>query len=203
MIDINTIVIIENQLAWQNKLKVWIEPEKDMYAFFFRSYTDFIEKGIFEDYQLLVCDIELISLDELEPIYRRDRPIIISISNHKSPKIKQLLKLGISGIVYKTATSAQLMRTIRNALDGLATLPMELFRSLHTIPEYDDILISPKERSILEGLALGKSNKELAALLYVSQRTVEYHLTHIFSKFNVHTRTEAVMAAKSKGIIHV
>lgn len=80
---------------------------------------------------------------------------------------------------------------------------MELFQSLHTIPEYDDILISPKERSILEGLALGKSNKELAALLYVSQRTVEYHLTHIFSKFNVHTRTEAVMAAKSKGIIHM
>ncbi|WP_318626806.1 response regulator transcription factor [Paenibacillus polymyxa] len=190
-------------MAWQNKLKVWIEPEKDMYALFFKSYTDFIEKGIFEDYQLLICDIELISLDEQEPIYRRDRPIITSISNHKSPKIKQLMKLGISGIVYKTATSAQLLRTIRNALDGLATLPMELFQSLHTIPEYDDILISPKELSILEGLALGKSNKELATLLYVSQRTVEYHLTHIFSKFNVHTRTEAVMAAKSKGIIHV
>ncbi|WP_342428490.1 response regulator transcription factor [Paenibacillus sp. FSL L8-0158] len=199
----NTIVIIENQLAWQNKLKVWIELEKDMHALFFRSYTDFIEKGIFEDYQLLICDIELLSIGELEHIHRRYRPIIISISNYKSPKIKQLLKLGISGFVYKTATTAQLMRTIRNALDGLATLPMELLQSLHTIPEYDDILISPKERSILEGLALGKSNKELAALLYVSQRTVEYHLTHIFNKFNVHTRTEAVMAAKSKGMIHV
>ncbi|MET3208583.1 UNVERIFIED_CONTAM: two-component system competent response regulator ComA [Paenibacillus sp. PvR008] len=199
---VKTIFLVDNRPAWRNEFKVSIEKEQDLCVTLVTSFTALADKSTKVDYSLLICDLEVIGVDELEYFHRTsDKPIIISYPSLKSPELNRLLELGVIGFIDKTASPAQMVRTIRNALEGMATLPVALLQRLHTV--HEDILLSNKERSILEWVALGKSNKELATLLYVSQRTVEYHLTRIFNKFNVRTRSEAVMMAKSKGMIHM
>ncbi|MBC7871025.1 MAG: response regulator transcription factor [Chitinophagaceae bacterium] len=61
--------------------------------------------------------------------------------------------------------------------------------------------LTVRELEIIEHLAEGFSNKEIAAALNVSARTVNFHLDNVYSKLGVNTRTEAVMAALKQGFI--
>ncbi|MNO00533.1 Transcriptional regulatory protein ComA [compost metagenome] len=65
----------------------------------------------------------------------------------------------------------------------------------------EDISISQREQEILQEVASGKSNKEIAGKLLMSQRTVEYSLTRVFEKLNVHSRSEAIVEAKRLQLI--
>jgi two-component system competent response regulator ComA len=64
------------------------------------------------------------------------------------------------------------------------------------VPEVDKLAITEKEQNILKEIAKGKSNKEIAVNLIMSQRSLEYCLTSLFQKLNVKSRFEAAMKAK-------
>lgn len=61
--------------------------------------------------------------------------------------------------------------------------------------------LSSRELEILEALATGKSNKELAQRLFISEATVKTHLIHIYQKLGVDTRTAAVTVARERKLI--
>jgi DNA-binding NarL/FixJ family response regulator len=63
--------------------------------------------------------------------------------------------------------------------------------------------LSPRERQVLSLLAAGKSNKEIASALSIAEITVKCHLTVIFLRLNVTDRTQAVIAAVQRGIVHI
>jgi two-component system response regulator NreC len=63
-------------------------------------------------------------------------------------------------------------------------------------------LLTPREREILQLLAEGKNNKEVAAELNISPYTVETHRGNILEKLNLHTPAELILYAVRKGIIH-
>ncbi|NKF33464.1 response regulator transcription factor, partial [Pseudomonas sp. BGM005] len=63
------------------------------------------------------------------------------------------------------------------------------------------VSLSNREIEVLELVAAGRSNSEVAHALFVSETTVKSHLAHIFSKLDVSSRTAAVSAARQKGII--
>lgn len=137
-------------------------------------------------------------------------PVLIYSGFELAPYLNLLIQAGVVGIINKTSSPQQLIRSIHNAMEGTASLPLTLFQQV-VIPDHivenqevlhEIILLSEKEISILERVAEGKSNKELAELLYISQRTVEYHLTNIFNKLNVHSRAEAVVAAQRQGLLN-
>jgi DNA-binding NarL/FixJ family response regulator len=65
----------------------------------------------------------------------------------------------------------------------------------------EDTTLSTREREVLEMLARGLRNKEIAEQLYISPSTVNYHLTGIFNKLTVTNRTEAVGVALRRGLI--
>lgn len=64
-----------------------------------------------------------------------------------------------------------------------------------------DVIISEREREILNMVAEMKTNREIADKLIMSQRSIEYYLTQIYSKLNVKTRDKAVLKARKLGII--
>ena len=65
----------------------------------------------------------------------------------------------------------------------------------------EGISINEKEQAILQEVARGKSNREIADILLISQRTVEYNLTRIFGKLHVRSRAGALIEAKRLGFI--
>lgn len=78
-------------------------------------------------------------------------------------------------------------------------MPATLSHSGTTIPE--ELGITPRELEVLEQMAQGKSNQEIADSLFVSLNTVKTHLSNLFSKLGVKRRTQAIQKAKSMGII--
>jgi two-component system, NarL family, response regulator NreC len=67
------------------------------------------------------------------------------------------------------------------------------------VDSYD--LLTSREQEVLQLLAEGKANKEVAAALYISPYTVETHRKHILEKLNLHTPAELILYAVRKGII--
>jgi DNA-binding NarL/FixJ family response regulator len=63
--------------------------------------------------------------------------------------------------------------------------------------------LTPRELEILERVANGERNKEIAGGLHISQETVEVHLRNIFSKFGVNDRVSALRVASRRGIVHL
>ncbi len=61
--------------------------------------------------------------------------------------------------------------------------------------------ISPRELAVLQQLAMGRSNKEIAARLYVSPNTVKTHIAHIFEKLDAKRRTDAINRARELGLL--
>ena len=60
--------------------------------------------------------------------------------------------------------------------------------------------ITPRETAVLSALILGKSNKEIAGELFITESTVKYHICNLFSKMHVSNRTQAVRVAIEKGL---
>lgn len=92
---------------------------------------------------------------------------------------------------------ARLFRSIR-ARERLAARARDLERALREVPRRKAspdgaVELTPRELEVLEHVAAGRTDREIAALLYVSARTVQKHLAHVYEKLGVRTRTAAAM----------
>ena len=74
-------------------------------------------------------------------------------------------------------------------------------QSSATVPAHDGGQLTDREREVLQRLAGGQGNAEIAAQLSVSTSTVKFHLAAIFAKLGVHTRTEAVATGVRRGLV--
>jgi two-component system competent response regulator ComA len=94
---------------------------------------------------------------------------------------------------------------------GEAVIPITLLKQLRrnevkiTRAEkaIEEVSINERDQDILQEVANGSSNKDIAAKLHMSQRTVEYNLTRIFEKLSVRSRSEAIVEAKRLGLIRM
>jgi two-component system, NarL family, competent response regulator ComA len=125
-----------------------------------------------------------------------------------APFFNYLIESGITGVVSKTSTSEQLITAIRCALRDEAVIPVHLLRQLHlcevkvNIEESEHyVALSQLEQDILMEVANGLNNKDIAKKYHISQRSVERHLSRIFTKLHVSSRIEAVEKSKQLGII--
>lgn len=110
--------------------------------------------------------------------------------------IFRALKAGASGYLLKRAPTAEVLRAVAEVCTGGAPMTGEIARlivqSFQAPPANTIQGLSRRELEILEQLAEGLSNKEIAARLSISTETVRTHLGHIYEKLHVQGRTEAV-----------
>jgi len=121
----------------------------------------------------------------------------------------EAIKAGARGYVLKSAKPAQLLETLRAVHRGEAWLDpalahkmLEEFRRLsrpRAEPRADLVYLTPREREILELLAQGASNHEIAKRLGISEKTVRNRLSLIFRKLHVNNRTQAALKAREAG----
>ena len=118
--------------------------------------------------------------------------------------ILKAIEAGATGYLLKDATRDELFRAVRAAATGASVLAPAVASRLmdrQRTPRHE--ALSAREIEILEHVAQGRTNKEIAAALFISEATVKTHLLHIFAKLDVQDRTQAVTVALDRGILRL
>lgn len=121
------------------------------------------------------------------------------------------IRAGASGYLVKDCSTEEVADAIRMAANGdtdlsplLAASMLEEVRRLETpSPVEEDQVITKREEEVLQRIADGCSTSEVAAELYISQKTVKNHLASIYQKLDARDRTQAVLQAVRMGIVHL
>src|SRR5258706_2738648 len=115
--------------------------------------------------------------------------------------IHRALEAGAQGYVLKSSTGGELIPALRAVASGQKWIPREVANRLAFRKMFEDL--TPREVQVLQHLAKGLANKEIANVLSISEHTAKDHLKNILGKLQVMDRTEAVTAAIQRGIIHL
>lgn len=115
--------------------------------------------------------------------------------------IHQALQAGARSYIIKGMPHEALVSALRRVHNGERFLPQPVSRALHArIPNSD---LSSREREVLDLILHGKSNKEIASDLGITEATVKCHVSVILMRLNVSDRTQAVVTALQRGLIHL
>lgn len=164
-----------------------------------------------EQYALLQPDVTLMDLrlpgiGGVETIrrIRRATPearFIVLTTYEGDEDIHQAMEAGASGYLVKGLPQEMLVAAVRRVHSGGKYLPPPLRQTLATRTR--DTNLSARERQVLELLAKGRSNKEIAAQLGITEATVKCHVSVILMRLNAANRTQAVVIGLQRGLIHL
>jgi DNA-binding NarL/FixJ family response regulator len=174
-----------------------------------------IHNGVNPD--LALVDVRMPDLDGLEllralKVEKPDMPVVMLSTYDNAPYVKRALADGASGYLLKDATPEDLAQAINVALSGSGNvLSPRVIQNLfeeHEASGRDhgangrrgEYNLTQREHDILELLAEGRANREIAQHLYLSEKTVKAHLAAIFRKLGVTNRTQAAMMAVQMGV---
>lgn len=144
-------------------------------------------------------------------VSQEPHPQVVILSMHSDEGyVLRALKAGARAYILKNSAEADLIRAVRAVADGksffspaISKMLLEDYvrqvRDKQVEDTYD--LLTPREREILQLLAEGKTNKEVASILDLSLYTVETHRGNILQKLNLHSVPELILYAVRKGII--
>lgn len=165
---------------------------------------------------LILIDMELIEgdglclLEQLRDSNASSRTLVLS-GHQEDYWIYQAMQLGANGYVFKGQVSQQLLDAIATVMQNQIYLPPEVatgfFRKFQkaqaSLPSNlgQPCNLSDRENDVLYWLVQGASNDEIAKQLYISVATVKVHLTNIFLKLQVTSRTQAIVAAIKMNLI--
>lgn len=201
------IVIADRQDMFREVLRRLLEQEKDLIVVGDTGDGEQLVRLIADlEPDVLLLDIRLRRragievLREIAASHPAVRPILLTDSIENSEMLQALI-WGTRGLVRKESPTPLLMKSIRAVMAGEYWISHggigDLVRNLRSISaqaEKSAYLqahgLSRQQQHIVEGIVAGCSNKEIAKELSISERTVKYHLTRIFSKFGVSGRTE-------------
>jgi DNA-binding NarL/FixJ family response regulator len=122
--------------------------------------------------------------------------IVILTGYDSESYIAATRKLGVHGFVSKVASAQELIAAMRLVARGLTYFPTASERVDDPPPAGPRLLPSPAERLVLELVAEGHSNRQIAQQLGLSARTVQFHLSNLFAKAQVKSRTGLVHVAR-------
>jgi DNA-binding NarL/FixJ family response regulator len=115
--------------------------------------------------------------------------------------IHKALQAGAQGYVLKSSPGEKLLPALRAVAAGQRWIPNEVANRLASRSAFEQL--TPREVQVLNQLAKGLANKEIADVLSISEHTTKDYLKSILAKLRVSDRTEAVTAALQRGIIHL
>lgn len=111
------------------------------------------------------------------------------------------MQSGARSYLLKDMSTEEIAETIRSVHRGKTEIPPRIAERLAQRAGRQSL--SPREQEVLQLLVRGRSNKEIGAHLFISEETVKSHLKTLFTKLNVHDRTQAAISAVRHGIIHL
>ncbi len=168
---------------------------------------------------LVVMDVRMPRLSGVEATRRikaecPEVGVLVLTAHDDDEYVFALLEAGANGYLLKTAETEELVKAIRDVHAGQSALAPPVARKVvaqltsgkslpEVMAEVEDEFegLTRRELEVLRLVGEGKTNREIAEQLFISSRTVQAHMSNIFSKLQVSSRTEAVMHAVSRGWI--
>ena len=134
-------------------------------------------------------------IEELHALATEPKVLILT-SFLDDGAVREAMRRGAAGYVLKHEGPAALVDHVRAALRGEVPMDPRAVRALAR-PRVDPLSgLTPREREVLDGIARGLSNQEIAAELGIAEPTVKTHAGNIFGKLGVESRTQAALIAK-------
>ncbi len=166
---------------------------------------------------VILMDINMPVLDGIEATKKIKASFpgikIIALTIHEQEEyLFELIKAGACGYILKDINPDDLVSAVIGAYSGRSYLPpsmtskvLEEFNRLATRPneKASPRSLTRREMDVLQLVAKGNSNREIAQMLFISEKTVKNHLTSIFQKLGVQDRTQAALHAIKTGLVEV
>jgi DNA-binding NarL/FixJ family response regulator len=130
-----------------------------------------------------------------------DARVIMLTTFEGDAEIQRALEAGAQGYMLKSMPRKQLVDMIRKVHAGKKHIPPEVAAQL--AEHLGDEALSKREVEVLQKVAGGKRNSDIATLLFISEETVKGHIKHIMGKLGASDRTEAVAIGIRRGLIHL
>ena len=210
------IVLADDHAVMRRGLRLVLEQQKDFQVL--AEANDGREAmSMCETFKpdVAVLDITMPNLNGIDAarqiIAKHPNVAIVILSMHSDEGyVLRALKAGARGYLLKESPEADFIQAVRSVSDGKAFFSPAVSRML--VEDYvrqlqdKDIedsyeLLTPRERELLQLIAEGKSNKDIANMLNLSLYTVETHRSNILEKLNLHSVPELILYAVRKGVI--
>ncbi len=156
---------------------------------------------------VMLLDLQMPEMDGVQTLNAlRERgmvvPVIVFTAFDTDERILSAVQAGAQGYLLKGAPREELFNAIRVVYGGGSLLqPIVTSKLLRRISETPTEPLSPREREVITLMVRGLQNKEIAAQLVISERTVKFHVSSILAKLGAGNRTEAVTIALQRRLI--
>lgn len=161
---------------------------------------------------VILMDLLMPGMDGIEATKRikekhPDIKVLILTSFSEQNQVIPALKAGADGYQLKDIQPDELVRSIEEVMKGENRLHQKatshLLGNLANPHPFDDPVqsLTKRELEVLKEIGKGKSNKEIAATLFITEKTVKTHVTNILSKLGLHDRTQAALFAVKNNIV--
>jgi len=159
---------------------------------------------------IVVMDVAMPELNGIEATRRMGESVphtrVVALSMHKdSVYVREILRAGARGYLLKDSVAADLVSAVRSVARGEGYISPQVSHAV--LDDYRRHVTNPidtltsREREVLQMLAEGKTNKEIAVILNLSVYTVDAHRGRIMEKLNLHSINELVRFAVRNGLI--
>jgi DNA-binding NarL/FixJ family response regulator len=211
------VLLIEDNRLLREGISEMLNDEEDIKAVSASSDGDAFEKAKKLEPHVVLLDLGLISQDCLKVVelirkqYPRAEVVVMDlIPAHE--EVVEFVKAGVSGFILKDATLDDFLHTIRSVVKGAKVLPPPLTGSLfsqiveHAIQSgkvqrlIESVRMTKREQEVIDLIAEGRSNKEIARELNIAVHTVKSHVHNILEKLALHTRLELASFAHTEAI---
>ncbi len=157
----------------------------------------------------MVLDFSMPGMDGVEGVRTLrgaypDLAVAVTSGVAKMRDVKTVLDLGARGFLPKTLTGSAYAGALRVIAEGGTFVPVETMQALAAAAADRKVNaegLTPREREVLEGIADGKPNKQIARDLDIHEVTVKLHARSIFKKIGVQNRSQAAVVARERGLV--
>ncbi|MEJ6950704.1 response regulator [Natronospora cellulosivora (SeqCode)] len=141
------------------------------------------------------------SIPKIKEINPEIKILVLTIHDGEE-YIYEVSKAGAEGFVQKDIKPEDLKDSIDKVMKGEKVFPMTLQSQVAETAASSELeQLSTREQEVLELLAKGMSNKDIAAVLFISEKTVKNHVSNILKKLDVNDRTQAVILSLKMGLV--
>lgn len=177
---------------------------------------EILESG--KSFDLILIDLSMPGIDGMSILQRMHErkvwlPLVVVSGEEDTRKIKSALDSGALGFIPKAHNSQQMLSALRTILDGEIYIPADIEKQINNLETSrppieasdNDALkasgITKRQFEVLQLLAKGYTNKQIATSLFLTEHTVKTHISALFSSLHAGNRTECVQNAQQNHIL--